>query len=422
MTGERGESRVRAGDGRGESRGPAAHEPGESRDRAADERGEPGVQGVQATGERAETRVRPADLLGAVLVAAVVLTAAAFDPGTTLLDQVLIAVAGGALALHRRAPRLVLAVTAAAGTAYVLHAGPGPLAALPVLGGVHIAARVGHRALGAAAGGVFLAGFALSGSGGRETAEKVALLAGWFLCAVVTGLADRNWQAYLRQTEQRALEAERTREEAALRRAGEERLRIARELHDSLTHSISIVKLQAGVAVHLARKRGEEADPALLAIQEAGGEAMRELRATLGALRTDEPTGSPAVLVERARAAGLPASLAVTGGERPLPAPVERAAYRIVQESLTNAARHAGPAEVRVLLDYGAARLAVHVEDDGAADPARPPRSGTGLTGMRERVTALGGTLHTGPRPEGGFAVRAELPLGDAGPGAEGAR
>ncbi|MEV7289204.1 sensor histidine kinase [Streptomyces sp. NPDC093252] len=369
--------------------------------------------------ERRERRIRAADLALAAVVGALVGTTAAFDAGTTPLDWALIAVASGVLALYRRAPRLVLAVATAAGTGYVLHAEPGPLAALPVLAGVHIAARVGHRALGAA-GGVFLAGFVLTGPGGREITEKAALLAGWFLCAVVTGLADRNWQAYLRQTEQRALEAERTREEAALRRAGEERLRIARELHDSLTHSISIVKLQAGVAVHLARKRGEEVPPALLAIQEAGGEAMRELRATLEVLRTDEPPGSPALLVERARAAGLTVGLAVTGAERPLPPPVERAAYRIVQESLTNAARHAGPAEIRVRLDYGPARLAVQVDDDGTADPGRPPRPGTGLTGMRERVTALGGTLLTGPRPEGGFSVRAELPLDPGGGGARG--
>ncbi|MET8825234.1 sensor histidine kinase [Streptomyces sp. NPDC004610] len=361
--------------------------------------------------ERREQRIRPADPALAAVVGALVATTAAFDAGTTPLDWALIAVASGVLALYRPAPRFVLAVATAAGTGYVLHAGPGPLAALPVLAAVHIAARAGHRALGAAAGGLFLAGFVLTGPGGREIAEKAALLAGWFLCAVVTGLADRNWQAYLRQTEQRALEAERTREEAALRRAGEERLRIARELHDSLTHSISIVKLQAGVAVHLARKRGEEVPPALLAIQEAGGEAMRELRATLEVLRTDEAPGSPALLIERARAAGLTVGLAVTGAERPLPPPVERAAYRIVQECLTNAARHAGPAEIRVRLDYGPARLTVRVDDDGAADPDRPPRPGTGLTGMRERVTALGGTLLTGPRPEGGFAVRAELPL-----------
>ncbi|MER5213614.1 sensor histidine kinase [Streptomyces sp. NPDC002838] len=357
------------------------------------------------------TRRRLADAALAVVVGALVVTTAAFDGDTRPVDYALIVLGSAALAFYRGAPLAVLAVTTATGAAYVLHAHPGTLAALPVLGAVHTASRAGHRGWAAAAGGLFLAAYVATGPMTQEVVEKTTLLAGWFLCAVVTGLADRNWQAYLRQTEQRALEAERTREEAALRRAGEERLRIARELHDSLTHSISIVKLQAGVAVHLARKRGEEVPPALLAIQEAGGEAMRELRATLEVLRTDEPTGRPAQLVERARAAGLAIELTVTGDECPLPATVDRAMYRIVQEALTNAARHAGPAKVHVQLDYEEDGLTIRVDDDGTADPARPPTPGNGLTGMRERVTALGGTLHTAPRAQGGFSVRAELPL-----------
>ncbi|KAF2776400.1 histidine kinase [Streptomyces sp. OM5714] len=369
---------------------------------------------------RQEGRGRLADVVLAAVVGALGMGVAAFDDGTTALDQVLVALASAALAFHRAAPRAVLAVATVLGTAYVVHAHPGPLSALPVLGAVHTAARVGHRGVAAAGGAVFLAGYVATGPGTEHVAERAGLLAGWFLCAVVTGLADRNWQAYLRQTEQRALEAERTREEAALRRAGEERLRIARELHDSLTHSISIVKLQAGVAVHLARKRGEEVPPALLAIQEASGEAMRELRSALQVLRADEPVGTPAQLVERARAAGLAVDLAVTGEERPLPETVDRAAYRIVQEALTNAARHAGPAKVRVRIDYGPANegervreLTVEVDDDGTADPARPPVPGTGLTGMRERVGALGGTLRAAPRTEGGFSVYARLPTGE---------
>ncbi|MFI8489283.1 sensor histidine kinase [Streptomyces rubrogriseus] len=378
-------------------------------------------------------RGRLADVVLAAVVGALGTAVAAFDDDTTALDHVLVVLAPAALAFHRAAPRAVLAAATVLGTAYVVHAHPGPLSALPVLGAVHTAARVGHRGLAAAGGAVFLAGYVATGPGTQHAAERAGLLVGWFLCAVVTGLADRNWQAYLRQTEQRALEAERTREEAALRRAGEERLRIARELHDSLTHSISIVKLQAGVAVHLARKRGDEVPPALLAIQEASGEAMRELRSALQVLRADEPAGTPALLVERARAAGLAVELTVTGDERQLPRAVDRAAYRIVQEALTNAARHAGPANVRVRIDYGTrnttdpavdhttdhtgdrmGELTIVVDDDGAADPDRPPVPGTGLTGMHERVSALGGTLRAAPRAEGGFSVRARLPLGEA--------
>lgn len=365
--------------------------------------------------EHRVTRERLVDGAAGVVVGVIVLLAAVADDRAGLLDCALIALGSLALAAHRTAPRVVLAVTTGALLAEVLHAGPAATLAIPVVGAVHTASRTGHRGTAAATAALFLGGYAAAGSATSAITQETLLLAGWFLCAVVTGLADRNWQAYLRQTEQRALEAERTREEAALRRAGEERLRIARELHDSLTHSISIVKLQAGVAVHLARKRREEVPPALLAIQEASGEAMRELRATLEVLRTDESTGTPALLAERARAAGLAVDLTVTGEERPLPATIDRAMYRIVQEALTNAARHAGPAKVTVQLAYGDGDLTIRVEDDGAADPSRPPTPGIGLTGMRERVTALGGTLDAAPREEGGFAVRARLPVGEAG-------
>lgn len=355
------------------------------------------------------------DAVLAVVVGVIVAVAASLrDGGAGFVDYALIGAGSLAVSAHRAAPRAVLAFTTACLLGEVLYAGASSVAAIPVVAAVHTAARAGHRGVAAGAAGVFLVGFALAGEAAGDVVQWTSLLAGWFLCALVTGLADKNWQAYLRQTEQRALEAERTREEAALRRAGEERLRIARELHDSLTHSISIVKLQAGVAVHLARKRGEEIPPALLAIQEASGEAMRELRSTLTVLRTDEPTGSPALLVERARAAGLAVELAVDGQERALSGDLERAAYRIVQEGLTNAARHAGgSAKVTVGLDYGEWVLGVRVEDDGVADAARPPVEGTGLTGMRERVASLGGTLRAGPRVEGGFLVCAELPLGE---------
>ncbi|MFJ2768907.1 sensor histidine kinase [Streptomyces sp. NPDC087300] len=353
-----------------------------------------------------------ADVTLGVLMAALVIVASAYQGEATAVDYALLCAGSLALTAHRSLPRVVLAVTTACLTGFVLHTEPSATAAFPVLGAVHMAAHRGHRGAGLAASAVFLVGFFAADPGDPGIVERTLLLAGWFVCALAMGVAGKTWQAYLRQTEERALEAERTREEAALRRAGEERLRIARELHDSLTHSISIVKLQAGVAVHLARKRGEEVPPALLAIQEASGEAMRELRSTLEVLRTDEPTGSPALLVERARSAGLAVELTVTGRERPLSPELDRAAYRIVQECLTNAARHAGgSALVRVRIGYGERELGIRVEDDGAGDAARPPVEGTGLTGMRERVAALGGALSAGPRAEGGFAVRAELPL-----------
>ncbi|MEU0370300.1 sensor histidine kinase [Streptomyces sp. NPDC006283] len=358
-------------------------------------------------------------VLAGVIAAAVTVAAYAADPAPGALDVLLIVAGSLALAGHRRVPRTVLALSTACMLVYVVHAQPGSWAAFPVLAAVHAAARSGRRRAGIAASALFLAVFFAADPNTADTVERTLLLVGWFLCAGVTGLIDKNWQAYLRQTEQRALEAERGREEAALRRAGEERLRIARELHDSLTHSISIVKLQAGVAVHLARKRGDEVPAALLAIQEASGEAMRELRSTLEILRTEEPAAGTGLarigeLVGRARAAGIAVDVTVGGEERPLRAEADRAAYRIVQEALTNVARHADRARTEVRIVHGPDEVTVTVEDDGPAAPDTPVVAGTGLTGMRERVTALGGTLATGPRPEGGFTVHARLPR-DAG-------
>src|SRR5215469_1986375 len=165
--------------------------------------------------------------------------------------------------------------------------------------------------------------------------------AGWIISAGVMAVTAYMWQLHLREVEQRAEEAVRTKDEAARRRAMEERLRIARDLHDSLTHSISVIQVQAGVAVHLARKRGEDVPPALLAIQEASTDAVRELRATLDVLRSQDDTDGSGLsqldgLAARARAAGLPVTVTVTGAERPLSPEVDQAAYRIVQEALTN--------------------------------------------------------------------------------------
>src|SRR5262249_7575345 len=204
--------------------------------------------------------------------------------------------------------------------------------------------------------------------------------AGWVISAGVMFVTFRMWQLHVREVEHRADEAVRTKDEAARRKAMEERLRIARELHDSLTHSISVIQVQAGVAVHLARKRGEDVPPALAAIQEAGADAARELRATLGVLRSEEDgdgsgLGQLDSLVARAGAAGLAVTVTVTGAQRPLPPEVDQAAYRIVQEALTNVSRHAGHACASVHLHYTPQTLSVQVDNDGQG-----PVIGTGTS------------------------------------------
>ena len=381
-------------------------------------------------GQQPQWRRDAFDVALAVGVAVLVLSDAALAASSSplsVLDYALLTTAALVLVARRRAPRLVLLVATACVVWYLLRTEPNVIPVTPVLVAKYTAVSFGHRfwTIGVVSPLVAGALFAnLSRGGGALTAEIVtdALLPlGWFTAAYVMGEVTRQRQAYLHEVEQRAIEAERSRDEAARRRATEERLRIARELHDSLTHSISVIKVQAGVADHLARKRGEQVPDALLAIQAASNDATRELRATLEVLREtdgDAEPGTAAVsgleqladLIERSQLAGVPATMVVRGDERALPPEVDRAAYRIVQEALTNVARHAGPTTATVQIDYRPDGLVIQVDDDGTAAPG-PPAPGVGLMGMRERVTALGGQLQAGPRPAGGFSVRAEIPL-----------
>ncbi|MBA0054350.1 sensor histidine kinase [Streptomyces sp. AJS327] len=330
------------------------------------------------------------------------------------LGQALLTAGGLALVARRRAPVPVLVVTGVCAVGY--QAAGFDVPAVAYLFAVYAAVRAGHRLLPLVTSMLVLALLPAAAllSGPYDTGEAFARARGaleiaWLVAAGAAGEA-------LRQAERRADEAERTREATARRRADEERLRIARELHDSLTHQISVVTVQTEVAVHVARRRGEEVPPALLAIQEAGREASRELRATLEALRDDDTSPPRGVedlpeLVERARALGLAATLTVQGPPGGLPDAVDRTVYRIVQESLTNVARHAGATTASVRIDRRADTLAVRVDDDGTAVPGSTPAPGVGLLGMRERVTALGGRLHTAPRAGGGFRVHADLPV-----------
>ncbi|MEV7452753.1 sensor histidine kinase [Streptomyces nigra] len=334
-----------------------------------------------------------------------------------LLGSALLAAGGLALAGRRRAPLAVLVITGLCAVGY-LGAGFEALA-VPYLVAVYGSVRAGHRAVTLAVSVGLLVVLNLTAwvfheDGPREavTQARHTLELAWLIAAFAAGEA-------VRQAERRADEAERSREETALRRADEERLRIARELHDSLTHQISVIKVQSEVAVHVARRRGEQVSEALLAIQQAGREASRELRATLEALRDDDTTPPPGLdhlpeLVKRFQGTGLETTLTVEGHPRAVPDAVSRTAYRIVQESLTNVTRHASATTASVLIDYRPDGLRVHIDDDGKDTVHSAPTPGLGLLGMRERVSALGGRLRAEPRTAGGFTVQAELPTDGA--------
>ncbi len=224
----------------------------------------------------------------------------------------------------------------------------------------------------------------------------------------------------------RATRLEREREQATREAVAAEHARIARELHDVVAHSVGVMVVQAGAARHILSKSPQQADEALRAVESSGREAMAELRHLLGLLNQDDDQVALAPqpgldqldsLVRRVGEAGLPVTLHVEGRTRPLPPGLDLAAYRVVQEALTNALKYAGLARTDVILDYREDELKIEVLDDG---PGRSAAAGTGaghgLVGMRERLALYGGTLEAGPRLERGYAVRAWLPLDGVGP------
>ncbi len=218
-----------------------------------------------------------------------------------------------------------------------------------------------------------------------------------------------------RRAEEAAAQAEQAR-----RRASDERLRIAQELHDVLAHNISLINVQAGVALHLLDERPEQARPALRAIRDASKDALGELRSVLDILRVGEAPRAPTAgladldaLVERTRGTGLTVEVSGGDGLDGLPAGVDLAAFRIVQEALTNVVRHSGATRATVRLSRSPGSLMVQVDDNGHGPAGTGvDNGGRGLSGMQERARALGGSLEAGPRPGRGFRVHARLPLG----------
>jgi signal transduction histidine kinase len=240
-----------------------------------------------------------------------------------------------------------------------------------------------------------------------------------FSLAFGVGYAMRFRQARTDELEERAGELEREQEERAAAAAAEERQRIARELHDVISHSLGVMVLQAGAADQVVERDPARAREVLASIRATGQEAIGEMSTLLGLIRADEPEPlepQPSLadverLVERMSEAGLPTELHVEGERRALPAALELSAYRIVQEGLTNAMKHAGPAHARVTLRYGPDELAVEVADDGASAARNGNGSRRGLAGMAERVSIFGGRLDAGPRGDSGWTLRAGFPI-----------
>jgi signal transduction histidine kinase len=334
--------------------------------------------------------------------------------------------AAAALVLRRVAPLAVLALTTGLSLVELVTGDPrAPVSMAAVVALFTVAATTDRPTswrVGLLTMTVLTATAMLSGPLPWYTQENLGLFA-WTGMAAAAGDAVRSHRAFVHAIRERAERAERTREEEARRRVAEERLRIARDLHDVVAHHIALVNVQAGVAAHVMDKRPDQAKAALAHVREASRSALNELRATVGLLRQSgdpeaptEPAPGLARLDELAgtfRHAGLPVEVARADHGTVLPAAVDLAAYRVIQEALTNVQKHAGDgakAEVSVV------RVGPHVEitvlDNGSGgDDGPEDGGGHGLLGMRERVAALSGTLTAGPRYGGGFRVHAILPL-----------
>jgi signal transduction histidine kinase len=392
------------------------------------------------------------DALVAIVVAVVQVgatTAAALheaDPLSRSLDlgAYLLLLLGPVLLLWRnRCPSLVLPAVFAATLLYALLDYPrGPIFIALIVAFVH-AILQGKRIL---AYGLLVVGYlaftqleSRFTEGGVPKTPILIGVAAWLLVLLVGSELIRMHQAYIWEKRHRRLEVELAEEAESRRRASEERLEIARELHDVMAHSISLINVQAGVALELMDRRPEQARQALTVIKNASKDALLEVQVVLASLRgtpesaeaadaCDDENGarprSPSLseleeIVTRARLSGVRVQTQVKGAPLPLSAGPDQAGARIVQEALTNVARHAGPTLAQVQVSYcpDAAEVVIVVDND--APPGREPAvsdgngtGGQGIPGMRERAEAHGGTLAAGPRP-GGFRVEARLPIGN---------
>jgi signal transduction histidine kinase len=346
--------------------------------------------------------------------------------GTLILGCALVLLHTLSLVARRRFPGAVLGLVVASGLAFAALDLPPDILGVAILVVVYSVAAYGRRWVSLAGLAAVEAGLvAIQRTPGRTGAVTWLVNLGVVAAAWLLGHFAHNYRAYAARLEERTAELERAREELARRAVVEERLRLARELHDVVAHAMSVIAVQSGVGAHIATTQPKEARRSLAAIEATSRAALEELRRLLGVLRQEnEPKGDLAPvpglanldgLLAEAAKAGLAVRLQVNGTRPPLPAGVDLSAYRIVQEALTNVVKHAGSARAQVVVGYGDQEVRVEIIDDGrgAVTSVSDGRvgSGHGLIGMRERVQAFGGDLQTGPRPGGGFRVAARLPL-----------
>lgn len=322
-------------------------------------------------------------------------------------------------------PRTTASISVVAATAYYPLGFPDGMVMLCTAVMLYTVVRRGHRTFGWMLGiGQFVAvnayEFALTGTFRPEALGIIA----WVLVLLCAAEIVRWRQEYLRADREREAETTRTREEELLRRVFEQRVQLARDVHDTVAHNISLINVQAGTALYLIETEPERAAEALATIKQTSKDTLVELRGILGVLRAVDEAAprTPAAGLEHVeelaagtRSTGIDVTVESVGEPGRLPASTDAAAYRTVQEALTNVVRHSGASRALVRVEYGASFLIVEVVDDGRGTVG-PPVPGNGITGMRERAALVGGTVDAGPREGGGFRVRARLPIDGAVP------
>jgi signal transduction histidine kinase len=368
-------------------------------------------------------------LMGSATLGASLTLPGAEPPAQDRTAVVLMGVSCLALLKHRTHPRLAVAVNAVCATAviglgYLLT----PLLLAPVMASLYWLATLAERETLRTYGGITMVALMIAAAV-SDSMDHLSLLLRtigpffWLLLPLAAGTMTKLRRAYLAATQARAEHAERTREEEARLRVTEERMRIARELHDVVAHHLALANAQAGTAEHLALTNPRQTKQILHDLTGTTSSALRELKATLGLLRQNGDDGTASLepapglarlpeLVSACASAGITVTATTEGEPQPLSPGVDLTAFRIVQEALTNVTKHAATHNAHVSFVYSGARLLITVTDEGPPGaPAPEPWKCFGLMGMRERAHSIGGELRAGPRPEGGFEVSTALPL-----------